>query len=164
MDMKATFVATLLGCTMLAGCNGSDSATKTTPAASGTFGTVAAKPNTAVTPAAASKADLDALKQDNATALNSVSVVQDAKFDSLKQDRAKALESLDAKRAAELDALRQNNAVAMASLDAKELSARAKNWTNIFDDNVGRMKLSGKNMAGDWSYQSFDEGTEAHYL
>jgi putative alpha-1,2-mannosidase len=119
MDVKVTFVATLLGCTMLAGCDDSNDTTKNAPAATGTFGTVAAEPNNAVTPAGVSKADLDALKQDNATALNSVSVVQDAKLDSLKQDGAKELEALDAKRTAELEALRQDNAAALNALDAK---------------------------------------------
>jgi putative alpha-1,2-mannosidase len=46
--------------------------------------------------------------------------------------------------------------------DIAKLSARAKNWTNIFDDSIG--ELSGKNTAGDWQYGDFHEGTEAHYL
>jgi putative alpha-1,2-mannosidase len=48
--------------------------------------------------------------------------------------------------------------------DIAKLSARAKNWTNIFDDSVGQMKLRAKNMAGVWQGGSFHEGTEAHYL
>src|SRR5882672_9430624 len=63
MDMKATFVATLLGCTMLAGCNGSDKKADSASNAQSTFATAT---------------DLNALKRDGASAAAALAQAQKA--------------------------------------------------------------------------------------
>jgi predicted alpha-1,2-mannosidase len=116
MSIRRTLVFTLLSCTALAGCDGSDD--KPTAAGS-TFGTVNTEPSV---PAGASKADLAALRQENAAGLTSVTVEHRAKLDaqageldSLKQANASALTSLQTKFDSELDALKRDSAAALAA-------------------------------------------------